>query len=171
MNTSSVRKTLKIGIAMLALSSGVALAAQGLKAGDPLPPLKAPGIKGTVPVMTGKVVLLDFWASWCGPCRKSFPEMQALHKKYGPKGLVVLGVNVDKKAEDMERFLDQMETSFPVVRDSDQKYIAAAGITTMPTSILIDRKGAVRSIHKGFHGKESVDALEKEIVQLLEEKP
>ena len=157
---------------VFALSTGLAWAAgKALGVGDPLPELKAPAVEGAVPAMKGKVVLLDFWASWCGPCRKSFPELDTLYKKHRAEGLVVIGVSVDKKPEDMNHFLDQLNPSFPIVRDRDQKLVASVGISAMPTSLLVDRKGVVRNIHKGFHGAETVDQLEKEISELLKEKP
>lgn len=151
--------------ALLAATAGAWAAA---KEGAPLPAIPAT-VEGAMPALAGKVVLVDVWASWCGPCRKSFPELEALYLKYKDRGLVVLGINVDRKAADMQKFKDEMKPTFPVVRDAEQKYVAALGVATMPTSLLRDRKGVVRKIHSGFKGRETVDQLTKDIEALLAE--
>jgi thiol-disulfide isomerase/thioredoxin len=139
-----------------------------IKAGDPLPALTAFQLEGTLPTnLAGRVVLLDFWASWCGPCRASFPVLDQLHRAYGDRGLVVLGVNVDDTDKAMRKFLGAHPVAFPIVRDGAQKLVAHMGVAGMPTSFLVDRKGVVRKIHSGFHGKETEDALVAEIEELL----
>jgi len=112
-------------------------------------------------------VMLDFWASWCDPCKESFPLMDQLQKKYGPQGLVVIAVNVDEKRADMEAFLKKNAASFTVVRDAGQKLVDKAGIGTMPTSFLIGRDGKVRHVHTGFKGDETKMKYEQEIEALL----
>ncbi len=156
--------------AMLApLRTGAAPTAA--KAGQRMPALRTLGLEGSVPAIEGKVILVDFWASWCGPCKKSFPELEALHKAFRDRGLVVLGVNVDRKASDMEAFLKSQQVTFPVVRDAGHTFVGAMGVASMPTSLLVDRKGVIRSIHSGFRGEETVKELRAEIQKLLEEKP
>ena len=115
----------------------------------------------------GKVVLLDFWASWCGPCKKSFPELDKIQQAYKDKGLVILAINVDEKADEMESFLKAHPVSFAVVRDAKQKLVAAAGVESMPTSVLVDAKGVIRFQHTGFRGAETVKQLTEEIEKLL----
>ncbi len=127
-----------------------------LKKGQALPNLDAFKLEGPLPKTRGQVVLLDFWASWCAPCKASFPEMEKLHKQYSPRGLTILAVNVDEQRENMERFLKLMQVSFPIVRDAHQKLVAAADVQTMPTSFVIDRSGKVRYIHDGFRGEQTV---------------
>lgn len=143
-------------------------AAAALKTGDPAPDLAAFNLEGKLPEgLKDKVVLLDFWASWCDPCRDSFPVMDALQKQYGPRGFVIIAVNVDEKKADMEEFLKKNPVTFNVVRDAKQKLVEKAGIATMPTSILIDRAGKVRFVHSGFRGVETRRKYESEIESLL----
>jgi thiol-disulfide isomerase/thioredoxin len=142
-----------------------------LKEGDPLPALDAYKLEGKLPAdLKGKVLLLDFWASWCGPCKNSFPAMNDLHKQYADKGLTIIAVSVDEKRDDMDRFLKSLPASFAVVRDAAHKLVAMADVPTMPTSFLIDRSGKVRFVHKGFRGDETVKQYRAEIDTLLAEK-
>lgn len=115
-----------------------------------LPALSGFGVEGTIPNLKGKVVYLDFWASWCSPCKASFPVLNKWQQELAAKGFTVLGVSVDEKASDMQEFLKKTAVGFPVVRDATQKLVAAANIQTMPTSFLIDRQGGIRHIHQGF---------------------
>ena len=143
-----------------------------LKVGDSLPDLTTFKLEGRLPdSLKGKVVLVDFWASWCLPCAESFPAMNELRKEYGDRGLVIIAVNVDEKQTDMERFLKKHPSSFLVVRDAEHKLVEAFHPPTMPTSFLVDRKGKVRFLHKGFRGKETSKEYRTEIESLLNEKP
>jgi len=140
------------------------------KQGDKLPDLASFQLEGKLPEeFTGQVVLLDFWASWCGPCKASFPAMEELKKKYADQGLTIVAVSVDKKSENMQRFLKSEKVSFTVVRDARQKLVAAADIKAMPTSFLIDRSGKIRFIHAGFDRNETTRQYVKEIEELLGE--
>ena len=150
---------------LLLLTSAVA---GGLKAGDALPDLGAFKLEGKLPdTLKDQVVMLDFWASWCDPCKASFPVMDELQKKYGSQGLVVIAVNVDEKRADMEDFLKSHTATFTVVRDAGQKLVDKAGIATMPSSFLVGRDGKVRHIHSGFKGDETKKKYEQEIESLL----
>jgi cytochrome c biogenesis protein CcmG/thiol:disulfide interchange protein DsbE len=142
--------------------------AGGFKAGDALPDLASLKLEGKLPSdLKGKVILLDFWASWCEPCKASFPAMEDLQKRFGADGLVVLAVNVDENRSDMESFLKSNAASFCVLRDAGQKLVNQAGIATMPSSFLIDREGRVRFAHSGFHGEDTKKQYEREIQSLL----
>jgi len=155
---------------MAAACAGFCLSACAghFKPGDALPDLSQFKLEGKLPdALKGKVVLLDFWASWCDPCKASFPVMEDLQKRYGPKGLVIVAVNVDEKRADMEDFLKQNLVTFTVVRDAAQKLVGQAGIATMPSSFLIDPEGHVRFAHAGFHGAETRKKYEQEIESLL----
>lgn len=136
--------------------------------GMALPDLSAFGLEGTLPKLKGKVVYLDFWASWCAPCKASFPVLNGWQQQLAGKGFTVLAVSVDETAQAMQGFLKKNSISFPVVRDAEHKLVAAADVSTMPSSFLIDRKGGVRLAHTGFHAKDAAP-LEAQIKSLLAE--
>ncbi len=139
-----------------------------LKTGDPFPDLRAAGLEGDCPAdLKGKVVLVDFWASWCGPCKQSFPVMEELHKKYGPRGLVIIAISVDQNKKDMDKFLQKNPVSFAVVRDAAQKLVARVDVATMPSSFLLDGEGKVRFAHTSFRGAETRKKYEQQIESLL----
>jgi thiol-disulfide isomerase/thioredoxin len=163
MNTSLLKK-----LAVATLLAGTFFTAQAaLKVGDTLPDLASFQLDGKLPdALKGKVVVVDFWASWCLPCAKSFPVLDELQKKYGDK-LVILAVNVDEKAANMEKFLAKHAVSFTVVRDAQQKLVAAAEPQTMPTSFILDGEGKVRFLHSGFHGEDTRKEYVSEIESLL----
>lgn len=169
MNTSLVKKSLLVGALALAVCAQSALAGgKGIKVGDSFPELSSFGLEGNLPAdLKGKVVLVDFWASWCGPCKDSFPVMEDLHQKFGAKGLVVLAVNVDEDAAAMKDFLKDHQASFTIVRDASKKLVGTANIASMPTSFVIGADGKVVAIHKGFHGKDTAKDYAKEFEGLL----
>ena len=113
--------------------------------------------------------MIDFWASWCDPCKESFPAMEDLQKRLGPKGLVIIAINVDEDRKEMEDFLKKNapSASFTLVRDATQKLVEKAGVATMPGSFLLDREGKVRFIHTGYRGNETKKKYEQEIESLL----
>jgi thiol-disulfide isomerase/thioredoxin len=141
--------------------------AGGVSVGSKFPDISKMKLEGSVPSMKGKVMLVDFWASWCGPCRQSFPQLDALYQKYHSRGFVVIGVSVDEKAADMKAFLAANQVSFPTARDSGQQLVAAVGPQTMPTSVLVDQNGVVALVETGFRGKSTVQALDAAIQKLL----
>jgi thiol-disulfide isomerase/thioredoxin len=152
----------------LTVLTSLAAFAGGLRTGDPFPDLAAFKLEGKLPDSTkAKVVLVDFWASWCEPCKQSFPVMEEFHKRYGDRGLLIIAVNVDENRPDMEAFLKKNTATFTIVRDSNQKLVAKAGIATMPSSFLIDQDGKVRFAHTGFRGTETKKKYEEEIESLL----
>ncbi len=152
--------------AALALLCAAALPAHAAETGKPLPDLKGFGLEGDVPATRGKVVLLDFWASWCGPCKKSFPAIEEIHRAYKGRGLTVLAVSVDENAAAMKAFLKQHAVTFPVARDAKQKLVEAVKVSAMPTSLLVDRRGVVRFVNTGFRS-DTEAKLRKQIEELL----
>ncbi|MFI5297943.1 MAG: TlpA family protein disulfide reductase [Polyangiales bacterium] len=114
----------------------------------------------------GKVLIVDFWATWCGPCKASFPKVDALYRKYKAKGVVVIGVNEDEDGGDIAGFVDDTGATFPIALDKNQKVAESFGVEAMPSTILIDKSGVVRFVHDGSHGDEDKE-IEKEIKKLL----
>jgi thiol-disulfide isomerase/thioredoxin len=158
-------RVLSLAFTLFTASSVVA---GNIKAGDTFPNLADFNLEGKPPDSTkGKVVLIDFWASWCGPCKQSFPVMEDLHKRYCDRGLVIVAINLDEKRPDMEAFLKKNAASFTVLRDPSQKLVDKTGIATMPSSFVIDRDGKVRFTHTGFLGAETRKKYEEEIESLL----
>lgn len=98
----------------------------------------------------GSVVLVDFWASWCAPCRHSFPWLNEMQAKYGEHGLVVIGVNVDRERADAERFLHQTPADFLIVYDPDGSLAARYQVPGMPSSYIFGRDGELIGQHVGF---------------------
>ena len=167
MNTSPLKKT-----AIAVLLAGTFFTAQAaLKVGDTLPDLASFGLEGKLPdALKSKVVVVDFWASWCTPCAKSFPVLDELQKKYGDK-LVIVGVNVDEKKADMDKFLAKHAVTFTIVRDANQKLVAAAEPATMPTSFVVDGAGKICFLHNGFHDEDTRKEYVAEIESLLKSNP
>ena len=116
----------------------------------------------------GKVLYLDFWASWCPPCAKSFPFLNEMHQQYHDKDLQVIGINLDEVPEDAEKFLIQYPAQFTLASDLTKQCAEDLGVTAMPSSYLIDRKGIIRHIHLGFRASETQELREK-VKQLLAE--
>ena len=116
----------------------------------------------------GKVVVLDFWASWCEPCRRSFPWLNAMHDKYGREGLVIVGVNLDMERSDAHRFLELYPADFSIHFDENQDLARQYEVVAMPSSFVIGRDGQLAAKHMGFKVKQQ-DEYEALIVQALRE--
>ncbi len=162
------RRTLAIPLLALILAPFQGIAS-GWKSGETLPKLETFDFQSTNPEIEGKVVLIDFWASWCTPCKKSFPEMDHLYSKYKDQGFKTIAINVDDNIRDMERFLGRMNISFDIVHDASKQAVQSAGIDVIPSCFLIDRNGVIRLVHQGWHGKQSSEELSYHIEKLLEE--
>jgi thiol-disulfide isomerase/thioredoxin len=114
--------------------------------------------------LRGKVVYVDFWASWCGPCRRSFPWLAEMQKKYGDHGFAVVAVNVDKTRDAADAFLEKLPAPFAIAYDPDGKTAEAFHVSAMPSSFLIGRDGTVLEAHTGFDPKRAV-AIEKLVAE------
>jgi thiol-disulfide isomerase/thioredoxin len=155
-------------LAILALWAGAGPSLAAVKAGDTFPDLTTFKLEGKLPAdLTNKVVMIDFWASWCDPCKDSFPVMDELQKRYGPKGFAIIAINVDENRAEMEDFLKKNNVSFTLVRDAGQKLVEKTGISTMPSSFILDRTGKVRFYHPGYRGNETRKKYEQEIESLV----
>jgi peroxiredoxin len=116
----------------------------------------------------GRVVLVNFWATWCGPCRVEMPHLQKLYDRYRASGFVLLGVNIDEEPRNAVALASKLGLSFPVLFDSDKKVSRLYDLSAMPSTVLIDRDGRVRYVHRGYReGYE--DTYEKQIRELLRE--
>jgi cytochrome c biogenesis protein CcmG, thiol:disulfide interchange protein DsbE len=151
----------------LALSLLVAMTTASAGADDASPPSPAPRWQ-VLESYAGKVVLLDFWASWCSPCLQSFPWMNELQKRHGGEGLVVVAVNLDQDRTLAEAFLGKTPAKFRVEYDPAGAVARQFDVQAMPTSFLIGRDGRVRARHAGFKDKHRA-ARERQIEQLLKE--
>lgn len=144
-----------------------------VSAASPVPAASSPASPETsaeapldLAALRGKVVYLDFWASWCAPCRESFPWMNRLQAELGAEGLVVIAVNVDDSRGDAERFLREHPAQFRIVFDPQGELPEKFGVHGMPTSFLIDRQGHVQARHEGFFMRDR-DALARQVRSLL----
>ncbi|PLW68125.1 TlpA family protein disulfide reductase [Pseudohalioglobus lutimaris] len=116
----------------------------------------------------GEVVLINFWASWCGPCRQEMPELEALHQRYRDLGFTVFGINVEQDRSSAERILRDLGLSFPVLFDDDNQVSELYDVDAMPVTVLVDRNGEVRFAHKGY--KPGYEAMyEQQIRELVKE--
>ena len=115
--------------------------------------------------MTGNVVLINFWASWCGPCREEMPLLNALHKKYEPLGFTVLGVNVEEDVNAAKGFLKNFPVDFPVLLDNTNQVSKLYQVIAMPTSVVVDRDGNMRYLHQGY--KSGDEAKYQQMVKKL----
>jgi len=158
-------KALALILSALALSAGsvsaqeVGSRAPGFDLATSAKPVRLADLKG-------QVVYLDFWASWCAPCKQSFPFMSEMQAKYGARGFTVIGVNVDQKREDADKFLASTPAKFTVGYDTSGKVAEVYQPKGMPTSYLIGADGKVRAVHVGFKDSQR-EQIEREIQSAL----
>jgi cytochrome c biogenesis protein CcmG, thiol:disulfide interchange protein DsbE len=151
-------RTVALPRLLLALALGCfALTATAAEQADPL----------DLASLRGKVVLLDFWASWCEPCRRSFPWLNEMQAKYAGRGLVVIGVNVDRERTEADRFLHDVPAQFRIVYDPAGSLASHYDLPGMPVSYLIGPNGDIVGRHLGFRNAER-DQREAELQELLE---
>jgi peroxiredoxin len=100
--------------------------------------------------LKGQVVLLNFWASWCGPCRQEMPLLEGIYKKYHKLGVTLVGVNVEPDAKAANAALEKTPVSFPILYDPDSKVSQLYNVASMPSTVIIDRSGKVRLLHHGY---------------------
>jgi len=140
-----------------------------VKPGDSFPSLTSAALRGSLPATAGQVVLVDFWASWCGPCKSSFPAYARLEADYGRRGLVIVAVSVDEDPAAYAAFVKRLHPPFATVRDESQRLVNQVSVPTMPTCYLLGRDGRVRFVHVGFHGEDTERELRRQIDTLLSE--
>ncbi len=156
-------------VAALAVVGSGAGAAVTPSAGAPdftLPSLDGPNLR--LQEQRGRVVMINFWATWCGPCRVEMPHLSKLYEKYRGSGFTVLAVNIDEDPHKAASLAKQLGMRFPVLLDTEKKVSRLYDLSTMPSTVLVDRDGRVRFVHRGYRdGYE--DTYDKQIRELLRE--
>jgi len=146
---------------------------QATEIGQPAPQFTLTTLQKDQPIalkqFAGKVVYLDFWASWCVPCRTSFPLLNKSYEKLKAQGFEVVAVNLDEDKAKAEKFLQEFQVGFTVLRDAKGEWADKYVVESMPTSFIIDKQGVVQHIHHGFTSSDISD-LETRITALLAKK-
>jgi thiol-disulfide isomerase/thioredoxin len=152
----------------IATAALIAAPAWALDVGAPAPMLDLPGTQANVSLaaMKGKVVYVDFWASWCKPCKQSFPFLNELQAKYQARGLQVVGVNVDAKREDATGFLAETPAQFAIGFDAKGEHARRFDVKSMPSSVIVGRDGKVLAVHRGFKAEDRAE-LERLVAAAL----
>jgi thiol-disulfide isomerase/thioredoxin len=168
----------RITLGLCALLASALLAAPRLapavEEGQPAPQFALASLSGdgkvSVAAHRGKVVYVDFWASWCAPCLKAVPALEKLRKEFPASDFQVIAINLDRDLERARKFLADHPVGYPSASDPDGKLPVAFGLETMPTSYLLDRNGVVRYVHRGFRAGDDVE-IRKRIRELLDSGP
>ncbi|TAN64961.1 MAG: TlpA family protein disulfide reductase [Methylobacter sp.] len=159
-------------IVMTALIS-MSFNANASEVGQPAPPFNLPSLLQNQPVslsqFSGKVVYVDFWASWCAPCRTSFPLLNKLQQKLKDQGFEVVAINLDEDHANAEKFLKDFPVTFTLLHDSKGEWADKYVVDSMPTSFIVDRQGVIQNIHHGFTSGD-INELDQKIIQLLAKK-
>lgn len=154
-----------------ALAVLVASSAFAADAGGPAPAFTLTSLTGEQANLSqykGQVVMVNFWATWCGPCQQEMPLLDQMYKKYKMGGFTLLGVNVDKDAPPVKELLARRPVSFPVLLDPANQVSKAYHVDEMPSSVIIDRKGEIRYVHRGYKPGDENDYQDR-IRQLIKE--
>jgi peroxiredoxin len=157
--------------AVLLLTTIGAYAARGL-VGDDAPDFalkSAAGPNLRLSEHQGDVVMLNFWATWCGPCRQEMPELEKIYSRFRPAGFTLLGINVDGDPERARRMAEEVGVSFPVLFDNEKTVSRLYDIRAMPVTVLIDRDGLVRQVHHGYRPGVEASYLDEVRALLREE--
>ena len=166
---------LLLSLALLAAAGAAWAAAHMIDVGAPAPQFALPVFDDAqrsiaLASLRGKVVLIDFWASWCGPCRQSFPLYEALRKELPAQDFTLLAINLDDMADGPKAFLEEHPVGYTSVADPEGEVAKQFGLIGMPSSFVLDRDGIVRARHTGFKPKD-IDELRAEILDLISAKP
>jgi peroxiredoxin len=158
------RILLGAALAVASWAATPAVAPSGLAPDFTLRTMDGPNVR--LQEQRGRVVMVNFWATWCGPCRQEMPQLNRLYEKYRGSGFVLLGVNVDDDAHKATELATKLGVRFPVLLDTDKAVSKRYDLATMPSTVIIDRDGTVRFVHRGYlAGYE--DTYERQIRELL----
>jgi thiol-disulfide isomerase/thioredoxin len=152
-----------IRVGLLAAVATAAAAASSDAAG-PAPEFTLGSLNGAKAALSqykGQVVMINFWATWCGPCQQEMPLLDQMYKKYKGAGFTLLGVNVDKDAPPVKDLLTKKPVSFPVLLDPENKVSKIYRVNAMPSTVIVDRKGNVRYVHKGYKAGDENEYLDR----------
>jgi peroxiredoxin len=147
-----MRPTALLATLLLAMAAP-ACAAAPAAASEPAPDFTLPSRDGgnmQLSALKGQVVMINFWATWCGPCRQEMPLLEQLHAKYEPLGFTLLGVNVEPDSATATTWLKGMPVTFPILFDTSNAVAEQFGVMGMPSSVFVDREGRVRYVHRGY---------------------
>ena len=140
-------------IAALAAALVLAVPALAVPTGSPAPSFTLAARGGQAVSLAqykGQVVMINFWASWCGPCRQEMPLLESIYKKYNKMGFTLLGVNVEPNSQAANDWLKATPVSFPILYDTDSKVSKLYDVAGMPSTVIIDRTGKLRVLHRGY---------------------
>lgn len=151
--------------AALVFANGAGQIKVGEKAKDFALPATS-GEKISLASLRGKVVLINFWATWCGPCQEELPELDRLQSKHRQRGFSILAISVDNEPENVKTFLKKYDIKLTGLWDRDKRTAEAYAVEAMPSSYLVDRNGVVRAIYRGYDPKD-FKRLESEVDALL----
>jgi thiol-disulfide isomerase/thioredoxin len=157
-NHRPIRRHLLASVAACALASlsaaplslAVPIKATAAKAAPDVQLTMRDGKKVMLSQLRGQVVMINFWATWCGPCRKEMPLLDAMYRKYKAMGFTLVGVNVEPDSKEAQAYLRDVPVSFPIAFDNDSKLTKVFDVQGMPSSVIIDRRGNARVVHKGY---------------------
>jgi peroxiredoxin len=167
---TSRRQVLQLGTAAVASSLGLPAQAR-IAPSAPAPDFTLKSLDGPnlrLKEQRGKVVLVNFWATWCAPCREEMPQLNKLFDKYRASGFTLLGVNVDEDSRNAAGIASQLGVKFPVLLDSDKAVSKLYELSAMPSTVLIDRDGKLRFSHRGYRPGYELE-YDKQIRNLLKE--
>jgi thiol-disulfide isomerase/thioredoxin len=158
----------KLFHAALIVTALASLARAELKVGAAFPtPIVTELATSEKPELAGKILVVDFWASWCAPCKASFPALGKVARDYAARGVVLLGVSVDESPGAYAAFVKKFSPPFRTLHDARQNLARAVQVPAMPTTYVVDRQGKVRAIHTGFHGEASDRKLRADLDALV----
>ena len=156
-----------LGLGVLVVAGLLAINASA----NPAPDFTLPSSTGEnvrLAEQRGQVVMLNFWASWCGPCRQEMPLLEEMSKRYSAAGFVLYGVNVEEDNTDAKKLIKQLGVTFPILYDTESKASSLYNVDAMPTTVVIDKKGVIRFVNRGYKAGDEVKYREQ-IRELIKE--